>query len=61
MAKKPQNFYWEILSPKFAIEAFKDEMLYKIFEDEEVLVKSEKDLHDAIDLKIEIGVQRKIH
>jgi len=64
MAKKPQNFYWEILSPKRAIETFKEgkNELYKLFSDDtESLIESEHDLHDAIDLKIDIAIERLIH
>jgi len=62
--KKLQNYYWEILNPKKAVELYKigNTELFKIFDDDtESLVESEHDLNDAIDLKIEIGIERLIH
>jgi len=62
---KNQNlYYWEVINPKTAIDTFKEgkKELYKLFSDDtEALIESENDLHDTIDLSIEIGVQRKIH
>jgi len=62
--KKPQNYYLEIISPTKAKELYKtgNVELFKVFDDDtESLIESEHDLHDTIDLSIEIGVQRKIH
>ena len=62
--KKPQSYYLEIISPTKAKELYKtgNVELFKLFDDDcEVLVESEHDLHDAIDLKIEIGIERLIH
>jgi len=62
--KKLNNYYWEILSPKKALELYRigNTELYKLFSDDtEALIESEHDLHDAIDLGIEIGIERLIH
>jgi len=61
--KKPQNYYLEIISSTKAVELFKlgTVELFKVFDDEERIVESEHDLNDAIDLKIEIGIERLIH
>lgn len=60
--KKPQNFYWEVLSEKTAIESLKaGNKLFKLFEDSEELIESEHDLRDALELKIEIGIKRLIN
>jgi len=63
--KKPQNYYLEILSQKRAIELFKTGTveIFKVFDDNDTQAKieSEHDLHDAIDLGIEIAVKRLIH
>jgi len=62
--KKPQNYYLEIISPTKAKELYKagNVELYKAFDDDtESLIVSEHDLNDAIDLKIEIAVERLIH
>lgn len=62
--KKPQNYYLEIINPKKAIELFKtgNIELYKTFDDDtEALIESEHDLHDAIDLGIEIAIERIIN
>jgi len=61
--KKPQSYCLEIISPTKAKELFKlgTVELFKVFDDEERIVESEHDLHDAIDLKIEIGIERLIH
>jgi len=61
--KKPQSYYLEIISPTKAKELFKlgTVELFKVFDDEERIVESEHDLNDALDLKIEIGIERLIH
>jgi len=62
--KKPQSYYLEIISPTKAKELYKtgNTELFKVFDDDtEALIESEHDLHDAIDLKIEIGIERLIH
>lgn len=61
--KKPQSYYLEIISPTKAKELYKtgNVELFKVFDDEERIVESEHDLHDALDLKIEIGIERLIH
>jgi len=61
--KKPQNFYWEIINPAKAKELYKEGTteIYKLFDDDsESLIESEHDLHDAIDLGIELGLERPI-
>jgi len=62
--KKPQNYYIEIISPTKAKELYKtgNTELFKVFDDDsESLIVSEYDLHDAIDLGIEIALKRLIH
>ncbi len=62
--KKTQNYYWEIISPKRAQELFKEGKteIYKLFpdDDSEALVESEHDLNDAIDLGIELALEKPI-
>jgi hypothetical protein len=62
--KKPQSYYLEIISPTKAKELYKtgNVELYKTFDDDsESLIVSEHDLNDAIDLKIEIAIERQIN
>jgi len=62
--KKPQNYYLEIISPTKAKELYKtgNTELFKVFDDDtEAKIESEHDLNDAIDLKIEIAVERLIN
>ena len=62
--KKPQSYYLEIISPTKAKELYKNGNtdLFKVFDDgTESLIVSEHDLNDAIDLKIEIAVERLIY
>jgi hypothetical protein len=61
--KKPQNYYFEIINPAKAIEIYKTGTteLYKMYKDStEALIESENDLNNAIDLGIEIGIERLI-
>jgi len=62
--KKPQSYYLEIISPTKAKELYKtgNVELYKVFDDDtEAKIESQHDLNDALDLKIEIGIERLIH
>ena len=54
------GFYWEVLSPKTAQEMYKNgKEIYKLFHDvTESLVESENDLNDAIDLKIDLAIEK---
>lgn len=57
-----QNFYFRVVSPKLAIEIFKDQKieLFKLLEDDsEVLIECEKDLHEAINLGIDLAIENK--
>lgn len=55
-----KNTYWEVINPKKAIELYKNNVeIYKLFDDDtELLVESEHDLHDAIDLSIELAIEK---
>ncbi len=55
-----KNFYWEVINPKKAIELYKNGTeIYKLFDDDtESLVESEHDLNDAIDLGIDLGIEK---
>lgn len=55
-----KNSYWEVINPKKAIELYKNGTeIYKLFDDDtEILVESEHDLHDAIDLNIELAIEK---
>lgn len=60
--KKTQNYYWDIVSPERAKRVYKEGIeIHKLFSDDvEALVESEHDLHDAIDLGIELGIKTPI-
>ena len=60
--KKVQNYYFEVISPEKAKALFREGKteLFKIFEDDERPIESEHDLHDAIDLGIELATQNPI-
>ncbi len=55
-----KNSYWEVINPKKAIELYKNGTeIYKVFENEaEILIVSENDLYDAIDLKIRLAIEK---
>jgi len=62
--KKPQSYYLEIISPTKSKELYKtgNVELFKVFDDDtEAKIESEHDLNDAIDLKIDIAIERLIH
>lgn len=59
--KKPQNYYFEVIPPERAKTLFRENKeVFKMFDDSESLVESEHDLHDAIDLGIELATENPI-
>lgn len=60
--KKPQNYYFEVINPERAKQLYKEGKteIFKMFDDSEALVESEHDLHDAIDLSIELAIEKPI-
>lgn len=58
--KKSSGFYWEVINPKTAQELYKKGIdIYKLFDDDsESLVISENDLNDAIDLNIDLAIEK---
>lgn len=57
------NYYIKIINPAEAKKLHKEGKteIYKYFEDDtEALVESEHDLNDAIDLKIDLGIEIEI-
>ncbi|MBC7845529.1 MAG: hypothetical protein H7Y10_03455 [Flavobacterium sp.] len=61
--KKPQNYYFEVISPEKAKALFREGKteIYKMFSDDtEALIESEHDLDDAIDLSIELATENPI-
>jgi len=60
--KKPLNYYFEVVTPERAKQLYKEgkKELFKIFDDSEARIESEHDLHDAIDLAIELAVENPI-
>ena len=55
-----RNTYYLVVNPKQAIDLYKNGTeIYKLFDDDtESLVESEHDLHDAIDLSIELAIEK---
>ena len=55
-----RNTYLLVVNPKKAIDLYKNGTeIYKLFDDDtESLVESEHDLHDAIDLSIELAIEK---
>lgn len=61
--KNETNFYWEIISPQTAKLLYKEGQteIYKLYSDDtEALIENEQDLNDAIDLSIELGLEKPI-
>lgn len=56
-----KNSYWEVINPKKAIEIFAEGKteIYKLYKDNtESLIENENDLHEAIDLSIELAIEK---
>ena len=63
MAKKEQNFYWEIISIERAKRLFEEGKMeiYQLFEDDtEALILDENDLNQAIEWGNELALQNPI-
>lgn len=63
MAKKTQNFYWEIISIERAKKLFEEGKtdVYQLFEDDtEALILEESDLLQAIEWGNELALEQKI-
>ena len=63
MAKKEQNYYWEILSIERAKKLFSEGKteIYQLFDDDtEALILDENDLNQAIEWGNELALQNKI-
>ena len=63
MAKKVQNFYWEVIPVKKAKELFKDGIeIYQLFDDDtESLIQDEYDFNLAIEWENEFAIQQLIN
>jgi len=63
MAKKEQNYYWEIISVERAKKLFEEgeKEIYQLFEDDtEALIQDENDLNQAIEWGNELALKNKI-
>ncbi len=57
-----RNFYFRVVSPKLAIEIFNDQKieLFILYDDDsEVLIENENELHEAINLGIDLAIENK--